>query len=300
MRLAIISDIHANYEALKAVLADIDESDIDEIICLGDIIGYGPDPLECIDAVQDRCGLTLLGNHDFACRTEPRNFNQLARDAALWTAKKLETEWPDKAAKERRLAFLDSLPVRKYWGDSQDILCVHGSSRCPTNEYVFPDDSGIPDHMDVLFSGVHSICFQGHTHWPGVFVREFREDEGDSAYPRYGFHPGYREERRSDGPNGAGMGNLGVAQMPLMISEGNKYMINPGSVGQPRDGDKWASWAILEIFPDEQDKDPVLSYRRSYYDWMLVRDRIRRTQEEVNPTEPVLGEFLGTRLGMGT
>jgi predicted phosphodiesterase len=299
VRIAIISDIHANFEALKAVLAQIDASEIDGIICLGDIIGYGPDPLKCIDSVQERCMLTLLGNHDFACRTEPRNFNQLARDAALWTSKKLDTAWPDEASAIRRREFLDGLPVRRIFQGDDRILCVHGSSRCPTNEYVFPDDSGIGEHMDVLFRGFEAICLQGHTHWPGVFIRELVTDDEGNETPRYDFHPGYREERRSDGPNGVGITNMGVAEMPLLLSQGNKYMINPGSIGQPRDGDRWACWVILEM-PEEAEQDPVLFFRRTYYDWMLVRDRIRRTQEVEDPVEPVLGEFLGTRLGMGT
>lgn len=299
MRIAIISDIHANHEALKAVLKEIESSEIDQIVCLGDVIGYGPDPMECIDSVQEHCSVCLLGNHDFACRTEPRNFNQLARDAALWTAKKLTTPWPDEAAVNRRLEYLDSLPVRHYLEADKRVLCVHGSTRCPTNEYVFPDDSGIMDHMEALFRGFESICFQGHTHWPGVFVREtFNDPEGNQII-RHDFHPGYREERRSEGPDGIGIANMGVAQMPLLLSEGNKYMINPGSVGQPRDGDRWACWAILEL-DDDPDADPVLHFRRTYYDWMLVRDRIRRTQDAEDPVEPVLGEFLGTRLGMGT
>ena len=138
MRTAIISDIHANVHAFKAVLAEIQEKDVDRIICLGDVIGYGPDPIECLDLVQEHCALTLLGNHDFACRTEPVNFNFMARDAALWTRDRLDQAFPDGAARERRLTFLDSLPVRRLLDEDKRYLCVHGSSRHPTNEYVFP------------------------------------------------------------------------------------------------------------------------------------------------------------------
>lgn len=91
MAIAVISDIHSNLEALQAVLADIDGRDVSEIICLGDVVGYGPQPAECLDLVISRCSVSLMGNHDFAVMYEPNNFNIGAETAALWTRQQLES-----------------------------------------------------------------------------------------------------------------------------------------------------------------------------------------------------------------
>ena len=92
MRIAIISDIHGNLEALQTVLADIDSKGVDGIISLGDIIGYGPDPVACVDLVASRCKWSLMGNHDFAVIYEPTNFNKAAEEAAYWTREQFENE----------------------------------------------------------------------------------------------------------------------------------------------------------------------------------------------------------------
>ena len=294
MRIAVLSDIHANSEALRAVLAEIETAQVDDIICLGDIIGYGPDPLTCLDLVEEHCSLALLGNHDFACRTQPVNFNQVAREAALWTRFKLDTAWPDAEARERRIRYLDHLPVRRYHPSDSRLLCVHGSSRCATNEYVFPDDLQDPSKFDRLFDRVEHVCLEGHTHMPVVFEQEKTvDDEGteETSYQRY---LGYREEARSPGPDGTGT-IRGAANVTLRLSEGKKYIVNPGSVGQPRDRDSWACWAILELKDGE---DPKVSFRRTYYDWHRVLEMIRRTEHDDNcPYQ--LDEFLGARLERG-
>ena len=90
MKYAIISDIHANYEALQVVLADIQEQGITRILCLGDIVGYGPNPRECLDAVMRRCEITILGNHDEATQFDPDGFNPVALQAVYWTRDQLE------------------------------------------------------------------------------------------------------------------------------------------------------------------------------------------------------------------
>lgn len=294
MRLALISDIHSNSEALRAVLAEIEEAKVDEIVCLGDIIGYGPDPLTCIDLVEEHCSLALLGNHDFACRTQPVNFNQVAREAALWTRFKLDTAWPDDAARERRIRYLDHLPVRIHHPSDERLLCVHGSSRCATNEYVFPDDLQDAMKFDRLFERFDNVCIEGHTHMPVVFEQDLRLDEDGTEHTSYQRFLGYREEMRSPGPDGTGT-IRGAANVTLRLSEGKKYIVNPGSVGQPRDRDSWACWAIMEL---SDDQDPKVSFRRTYYDWHRVLEMIRRTEHDDNcPYQ--LDEFLGTRLERG-
>ena len=111
VRTAVLSDIHGNAVALKAVLADIEKREIDQIVCLGDIIGYGPDPLECVDLVQEKCDWALMGNHDFAVVYEPTNFNAPAESAAYWTREQFEAE-SDEEIRRRRFEFLGSLRVR--------------------------------------------------------------------------------------------------------------------------------------------------------------------------------------------
>lgn len=211
MRRALISDIHANVEALNAVLADIRAQDVSEIYCLGDIVGYGPNPCECLDMVMDSCALTILGNHDQATLFDPDGFNPVALQAVYWTRDQLEmTGTP--AAINRRWDFLGELP-RLHSQD--DWLFVHGSPRDPTNEYIFPEDVYNQRKMESLFERVTKYCFQGHTHIPGVFTatHEFiTPEETDSVYRLIG----------------------------------GKTMFNVGSVGQPRDNDPRACYVILD------------------------------------------------------
>ena len=135
-RRAIISDIHANLEALTAVLAHIKDQGIDEIVCLGDMIGYGPDPLACLDAVMSNCKTTILGNHDQAAIFDPEGFNPVALRAIFWTRTQLESTADGVEKSNKRWDFIGELPRRH---DEGEILFVHGSPRDPTNEYVFPE-----------------------------------------------------------------------------------------------------------------------------------------------------------------
>jgi diadenosine tetraphosphatase ApaH/serine/threonine PP2A family protein phosphatase len=216
VRTAIISDIHSNLSALQAVLADVDTRNCQRIICLGDIIGYGPDPVECVDIVAKRCEWSLLGNHDFGVLFEPTNFHKPAEDAAFWTRDQFEAAAEkDPEAGKARWNFLGHLRVRV----SEDgYLCVHGSPRKPINEYVFPDDPvNDPHKLERIFDRFESACLVGHTHTPGVFT-----DDMEFWTP----------------------GELTDGRYP--IEPGHKAIINPGSVGQPRDGDPRASYAILD------------------------------------------------------
>ncbi|MCC6352449.1 MAG: metallophosphoesterase, partial [Verrucomicrobiae bacterium] len=169
MAIAIISDIHGNVDALQTVLADIDGRGISTIVCLGDMIGYGPNPRECLDLVMQKCVWALMGNHDFAVMYEPTSFNTSAESAAFWTRQELERE-TDAEARNRRWQFLGNLKVRHRFENAQ---WLHASPRRPINEYIFPDDVvTAPAKMAQIFDRVERHCFVGHTHVPGVFTDE--------------------------------------------------------------------------------------------------------------------------------
>jgi predicted phosphodiesterase len=134
---ALISDIHGNLEALTAVLADIAKQSVDEILCLGDVVGYGPNPCECLDLVMKKCRLTIMGNHDQAALFDPEGFNPVALRAIYWTRDRLDDPAGGRAAAvNKRWDFLSELPKQRTEGQ---IMFVHGSPKDPTNEYVFPE-----------------------------------------------------------------------------------------------------------------------------------------------------------------
>ncbi len=209
--IAIVSDIHSNLEALEAVLEDIDRYDTEAIYCLGDTVGYGPNPRECVSLAMD-WRLVLLGNHDHAVLYEPKDFNPIAEEATRWTRRQIETPIPNQESVDRRWEFIAELPM----GHSEDnILFVHGSPRQPLNEYVFPPDVRNRNKMERLFELVEKFCFLGHTHVPGIFTESL-----DFIYPT--------EDASSH-----------------VIVEG-KVMCNVGSVGQPRDGDWRACYVLFD------------------------------------------------------
>jgi diadenosine tetraphosphatase ApaH/serine/threonine PP2A family protein phosphatase len=225
---------------------------VDRIVCLGDVLGYGPEPVECVDLVAERCAWCLMGNHDFGVLYEPTNFNLAAKDAAYWTRSRFEAEQDAEQAR-RRWEFLGSLRVRVAEGE---FLCVHGTPRRPINEYLFPEDAmNSPVKMQQIFDRVERFCLVGHTHVPGVFT-----DEPD-------FYPPADLE--------------GVYQ----LSEGEKAIINPGSVGQPRDLDPRSSYAIL----DEAERR--VEFYRLPYDVEAVVAKIKAI--------PQLSDWLGERLREG-
>lgn len=206
---AIISDIHANLEALQAVLADIRAQGITEIFCLGDIIGYGPNPCECVDLVMS-CELCLLGNHDQAALFDPEGFNAGAERAIFWTRRQLESSTGPKA--EKRWDFLGELPrVHRL----PNFMFVHGSARNPLNEYVFPEDIYNQRKMEKIFGLVERYCFQGHTHIPGVFTEDLNFLAPEEIDFKYELGP-------------------------------QKALVNVGSVGQPRNNDNRSSYVILD------------------------------------------------------
>ena len=271
MRRALISDIHGNLEALDVVLDDIRAQGITEIFCLGDIIGYGPNPRECIDRVMENCSITLLGNHDQGAMFDPDGFNIGAERAIFWTREQLESPF-DRANNERRWEFLGMLPRSHR---QEPFLFVHGSPRNPLSEYIFPEDIYNHRKMERLFQLVDRYCFQGHTHVPGVFTESFQfyaPEEIDNEYT---------------------------------LGDG-KLMINVGSVGQPRDGDPRACYVVLEdgqpaasngeaateSTPTPAPAGPIrITFRRLPYDFETTIQKIYAIPE----LEPFLGDRLRQR-----
>jgi predicted phosphodiesterase len=209
---AVLSDIHGNLEALKAVLADIASRNIHEIVCLGDVVGYGPEPLACMNLTKDSDTL-ILGNHEEAVLGEAgESFNVRARKAVEWTRKQLleNAEEPEQVRKERE-EFL------RTWLRQTNILgiqYVHGSPRQPTREYVTPKSALNKKKMEGIFEVLEHICFIGHTHIPGIFT------EGGFSHPS--------------------------ELMSFYILGDEKALINVGSVGQPRDGDAKACYVTFD------------------------------------------------------
>src|SRR6266404_840881 len=225
---AIISDIHSNLEALEAVLADIARHDVKEIYCLGDVVGYGPNPRECVDRVM-QCKLVLLGNHDQGAMFDPEGFNPPAERAIFWTRAQLEAPIANRQDRERRWEFLAERP-RTFREDG--FLYVHGSARNPLNEYVFPEDIYNQRKMERIFALVDRYCFQGHTHVPGIFTEQVPAD-------LYQFHSPEEIDY-------------------TYTLDGRKTLCNVGSVGQPRDGDWRACYILLD--------GETIHYRRVEYD----------------------------------
>jgi predicted phosphodiesterase len=243
---AVISDIHSNLEALTTVLGDIEKRGIKTIYCLGDVVGYGPDPRQCLDLIIDKTRWCVLGNHDYAALYEPTNFNYAAEQASFWTREVLETD-RQAASREKHWSFLGELPMRrtlktKLGKDTAIIDFVHASPRRPINEYIFPDDVYTnPIKVSLLFEQVRHICFIGHTHLPGVFLDEpdfYLPDELGDVYP---------------------------------IIEDEKAIINIGSVGQPRDKDSRASYAYVN--------ENVVHFVRLEYDIKTTIKKIKAIEQ---------------------
>ncbi len=214
-RFAIISDIHGNEHALRAVLARIASMGLQRIVCLGDIVGYGPAPDRCLDLVIRHCDVVVLGNHDLAVNN-PRyvdQFNPIARQALEWTRDQLSPMHFDAFARWREI---------EYLGDT--VTCVHDNPLpCPM---TYVSDQTV---AALAFRGVDTpICLVGHTHVPLVF-------ETNAANV---------EDELSAQDVTAYLTRDGAAH-PFLA--GRRYICNPGSVGQPRDGDFRASFAVLDL-----------------------------------------------------
>lgn len=207
---AIISDIHANLPALEAVLADIRARGVGRIVCLGDVVGYGPDPVECWRLACEVCDIVIRGNHDQALGTgEMTRFHPRARNAIEWTRGRILRE-PDGAE------IFDSIINLPRTARDGDFLYVHGSPAGPTMDYLLPGDSYDRHRMGKEFAVVDRFAMNGHTHIPGVIERDMR------------FMPPEALEDYS---------------APL---SGRQMIVNVGSVGQPRDGNPHSCYVTIE------------------------------------------------------
>lgn len=209
MRYLILSDIHANLTALEASLAAA-KGRWEKVVCLGDVVGYGPDPNEVIDRVRSLDAITIRGNHDKAGSglADATDFNPVARAVALWTRNQLRPENQE---------WLEKLPSGPLSVDGFTI--VHGAVH-DEDEYLFAPAQA----LDSLADAPSPITFFGHTHIQGGFTLH---DEKVSVLH---FKP--------DG---------GKSFTTLEIEPGATYMVNPGSIGQPRDGDARAGFAIADL-----------------------------------------------------
>ncbi len=226
MKTLIISDIHANITALEAVLADAGE--IDSVWALGDVVGYGPDPNECVERVRDLPNIVcLLGNHDAATigMIDDITFNPAARMAVQWTRTTLNPE---------NLAYLDRLPEYLRLGD---ITLAHGSPREPVWEYLL-DTRNATENFSYFYT---PYCLVGHTHLPTIYTQLDENEYARLIAPTNGIE---------------------LDLVPRSI-------INPGSVGQPRDRDPRAAYAILDL---DQMK---ISFHRVAYDIKAVQERMK-------------------------
>lgn len=240
MRYAILADIHANLVAFKTVLNEIEASGgVEQLWCLGDIIGYGPDPSACIDLLRQYPHLCVAGNHDWAAigKVDVSDFNPEAAEACLWTGRQLS---PDD------IEYLQSLPLSAAHGD---FTIVHGSPREPIWEYVLSTSIAYDNfqHLDTRY------CLIGHSHVPIVF-----RYQGDTCIP---------------------------VKLPAELKLGaERLIVNPGSVGQPRDGDPRAAYAVYD-----EDASTMYHYRIPY--------EIEATQARM--IQQGLPDFLIARLSHG-
>ncbi len=226
MRILIISDIHANYTAFEAVL-EHSEGEWDFVWCLGDVVGYGPDPNECVELLKTLPQLCLAGNHDWAAlsRLDVKTFNPDARRAAEWTQDTLTAE---------NTRFLEHLPVTFVIGD---YTLVHASPREPIWEYILE-----PAVATLNFPHFETpYCFVGHTHQPVIYTLADDSASAKSSLPKY---------------NQAHQLN------------GQRQIINPGSIGQPRDQNPNAAYGILDM------TSGVFEHRRIPYDIRAVQRRM--------------------------
>lgn len=259
MRRAILSDIHGNLIALKAALADCAEQKVDEIVCLGDICGYGPDPIPCIDIIRSSCKWVLCGNHDAALfMSVPIGFNKLARDAIEWQRDLLMPHWYSFSRKQRRWEWLQNLPASRAEGD---ILFVHASPKDPLLEYVeegdFADMGFGPSQKAVeIFERIERLSFCGHSHRPGVVTQEY-----------HWFKP-------TDLPD-----------LTHKLQTGGKTLVNIGSVGQPRDNNPQGCYVIHD------NQAETITFRRVSYDIPQAQERFKAV--------PQLNERLWKRLETG-
>lgn len=207
MRVLVLSDIHANLAALDAVLADAEPFACEAVWCLGDTVGYGPEPDECITRIRLLGAVTVAGNHDWAAlgRMDVDDFNPEAQRAVLWTRDHIGAE---------NLAWLSGLPSQPL--DQGEFTLTHGSPRDPVWEYVL-----YPSTAAANFESFQTVfCLVGHTHVPALYMTPVGDHKVNMHRPTFG--------------------------KPMPLRPGQRGILNPGSVGQPRDNDPRSAYAILD------------------------------------------------------
>ncbi|MCW1971014.1 MAG: metallophosphatase family protein [Anaerolineae bacterium] len=210
MRCLVLSDIHANFPAFEAVLEDAKKRDLqyDVVWCLGDLVGYGAFPNECIELLQTQPHLCLAGNHDWAVldKLDISTFHDAAAYVVKWTREHLKPE---------NFAYLNARK-EECLIENEDVHLVHASPRAPIWEYI--SDLYVAEENFGKFST--SLSMHGHTHIPVIFIEDSKQKNVRFKIPEFG--------------------------VPFMLKAGTRYMINPGGVGQPRDGDPRAAYGLLD------------------------------------------------------
>jgi diadenosine tetraphosphatase ApaH/serine/threonine PP2A family protein phosphatase len=242
MRYAVISDIHGNIEALQAVMDDIGHRKADRIVCLGDIVGYYPDPEHCAEVVRKRASVSIAGNHDYAAigRIDTAGFTYYAFAAMEWTKAAISGETRE---------YLASLPLT---AEKDGLFFAHSSPSNPEAwPYLFPD--GEEAVFDAFSATPFPLNFIGHTHWPSIMIQ---------SGERIILHP----------------------EHSIRITPGTSYLINAGSVGQPRDFDPRSSYVLYDT------TSATVSIIRVAYDFSATQRKIRDNRLPV---------FLAERLEKG-
>jgi predicted phosphodiesterase len=247
MRYLILSDIHSNLEAFEACMARAKQAGYDAVLCCGDIVGYGPSPIEAIDGIRALNALTIRGNHDRVASglDEATQFNPHARHAVYWTRAVL----PDSYRQ-----YLANLPVGPLEVTAQAQL-VHGACT-HEDDYIFTEADA--DENFILTN--KPITFFGHSHFPVVFTTNGKGDTMQAT--SYEFDE----------------------FVAVKCEAGKRFLVNPGSVGQPRDGDSRASFAVWDA-----DRSRIEFYRVEY--------DVQRTQEKMRRAD--LSSYLIDRLAHG-
>jgi diadenosine tetraphosphatase ApaH/serine/threonine PP2A family protein phosphatase len=255
MRLAILSDIHANINAFDAVLEDISRNGgADKLYCLGDVIGYGPTPQPCLQLARRTFELILAGNHEHALVHGAKDFNDMALRAINWTRAQFIQDYQTATPEQLdNWGFFCQLTSQHVEGSMQ---FVHGAPQDPVDEYILPMDIDPENRrygpkLQKAFELTPWVTFCGHSHFPGAYCE-------DGSY----ISPTLQKDVR------------------MTLQRTKKYIINVGSVGQPRDGDNRACYAIFE--------NGMLTWRRVHYD---IQDMYNRVFA-VAALDPVLGERL--------
>lgn len=234
MTVAILADVHSNLEALTCALDHLTSRGVSRIVCLGDIIGYGPDPRRCLELLF-RSEVAIMGNHEEAVMFYGEDFNPKARASLEWTKEQLNSPEFDRTENYDLWNFLGTM---QQLVEDGDITYTHGSPRMPTREYVVPSDIRNREKMEGIFDLVRRVCFIGHSHVPHIFTSDMKHASPES---------------------------LGGA-IDLRKLGGRKALINVGSVGQPRDGNPKLSYATFD--------GDIVRFFRLEYDVQTTVDKI--------------------------